>query len=395
MKIIGIDEENNIKNINKKKLIITSIIISILIIFVILFIIYISNKPFRDIIDKYVLMKNVVEDSTTSISLDESENYNIYAYDKYISILSKNTLKNYNSSGKLDGEVTVEISNPIISTNGKFLLIGEKDGNKIYLVSGNELIWKKELEGSISNITVNKNGYVSAILSGTMHKSVIQTFDNLGNELFKTYLSATTAIDADISLDNQYLAFAEINTSGTSIQSTVKIVSIQKAKTQPKESIIYTKSIEDGSFLTNIKYQENNKLACMYDNGIYIIKDNTNEKKLNLLEDNMKISFGGIELSNYIFRVIEKSSILNTQTSIEIFNTNSDKTSLYTLDGVPKEIYSYNDKIGINLGSEVHFIGTNGWLIKKYISSQEIRKIVMCKDFAGIVYRNKIEIINL
>ena len=56
---------------------------------------------------------------------------------------------------------------------------------------------------------------------------------------------------------------------------------------------------------------------------------------------------------------------------------------------------SYNDKISINLGSEVHFISTNGWLIKRYISSQEIKKIVMCNNFAGIVYRNKIEIVNI
>ena len=90
-------------------------------------------------------MKNVVEDSTAYIDIDENETNNIYAYDKYICILSKNTLKNYNSSGKLEGELTIEISTPIISTNGRFLLIAEKEKNKIYLVSGNELIWQKEI----------------------------------------------------------------------------------------------------------------------------------------------------------------------------------------------------------------------------------------------------------
>ena len=94
-------------------------------------------------------------------------------------------------------------------------------------------------------------------------------------------------------------------------------------------------------------------------------------------------------------RVIEKSSLLNSQTSVEIVNINSKKTSTYMLDGVAKEIYSYNDTIAINLGSEVHFISTNGWLKKKYTSSQEIKKIVLGSSCAGIIYRNKIEIIDI
>ena len=69
--------------------------------------------------------------------------------------------------------------------------------------------------------------------------------------------------------------------------------------------------------------------------------------------------------------------------------------TIVTVDSVIKEVYCYNNVIALNLGSEVHFIGTNGWLIKKYISNQEVRKIVMNTDFAAVVYRDKVEIINL
>jgi len=395
MKIIEMKNQNGIRKLNKKKVMIASIVALILLIFLILFIVYSACKPFRDVIDKYVLMKNVVEDSTNSINIDENETNYIYGYDKYISVLNKNTLKNYNSSGKLEGEITIDISNPIMATNGKFLLIAEKDKNKIYLVSGNEIIWQKELEGNIDKMSVNKNGYVAVILSGTTYKSVIQTFDNSGRELFKTYLSATTAMDVDISLDNQYLAFSEINTSGTTLQSIIKIISIQKAKTTPTESIVNTYVDQNGNFITNIKYQEGNRLVCMYDDGIYVIKNENNDKILNLIEDGNNISFGGIDLSNDVFRVIEKSSLLNTETRVEIMSTPSKKINTYSFDGVAREIYSYEDILAINIGSEVHFISTNGWLIKKYISSQEVKKVVMCSNFAGIVYRDKIEIVNM
>lgn len=395
MKIIGIEDKEPKRKINKKKIIIAFLVAVVVLTLIILFIIYSANRSFRDIVDKYVLMKNVVEDSTNSIVLDENESNNVYAYDKYISVLSKNTLKNYNSSGKLEGELTVEITTPITATSGKFLLIAEKGKSKIYLISGNEIIWQKDLEGNIDNMSVNKNGYVAVILSGTTYKSVIETYDASGEQLFETYLGKTTAMDAEISLDNQYLAFAEMNTNGTLVQSIVKIVSIKKTKTTPTESIIYTYAEPNGNLITNIKYEDGNKLICMYDDGVYAIKNDTNEKILNLIEEDKKISFADIELSGHMCRVIEKSSLLNSQTSVEIVNINSKKTSTYMLDGVAKEIYSYNDTIAINLGSEVHFISTNGWLKKKYTSSQEIKKIVLGSSCAGIIYRNKIEIIDI
>lgn len=396
MKIIGIDDNKEIeKKLNKKKLTVAIIIAIIIVLSIILFTIYSLNKNFRDVVDKYVLMKNIVEDSTAIITIDENETNNVYAYDKHITVLNKNTLSNYNSSGKLESELTVEISSPIIATNGKYLLIAEKNKSKIYLISGSEKIWEKDLEGNITQISVNKNGYVAVILSGTTYKSVIQTFDAAGNELFKTYLSSTIALDVDISMDNLYLAFAEVNTSGTAIQSTIKLVSIQKTKTNPTEAITYIYTANSGSMITDIKYQEGNRLVCMYDDSIHVIKNEEDEEILKFNEEDTKVSFADIKMSSHVYRIIEKSSLLNTQTSLEIVNSSSKKTSTYTLNGTTKEVCSYEGTVAINLGSEVHFIGTNGWLLKKYISNQEINKIVICSNFAGIVYRNKIEIVNL
>ena len=68
---------------------------------------------------------------------------------------------------------------------------------------------------------------------------------------------------------------------------------------------------------------------------------------------------------------------------------------MYEFKGSIKTLYSNEQKIAINTGSEIHFIGLNGWLIKKYFASQEINKIVLSDDLAGIVYNDKIELISL
>ena len=49
----------------------------------------------------------------------------------------------------------------------------------------------------------------------------------------------------------------------------------------------------------------------------------------------------------------------------------------------------------MNLGTEVEFINVDGWLVKRYVANQEITNIVVSDSIAGIIYRDKIEIINL
>ena len=51
--------------------------------------------------------------------------------------------------------------------------------------------------------------------------------------------------------------------------------------------------------------------------------------------------------------------------------------------------------IAINLGTRALFINDSGWLVKRYESSQEIQKIVLCSNLATIVSKNKIEIVSL
>lgn len=397
------DIESKTKKIKKKRIIITTILTIILIVLVIICMQYTSNSEFREIMDKYVLMKNVTQSNLETIEIDENANNYIYAYDKYIVVLNNGKLTHYNSSGKEETTTTLEIATPLVDTNNRYILIADKEGQKIYLISGENRIWEKELEGNISRVCVNKNGYVAVVLTGTSYKSVIQVFDTTGKDLFKIYLGTTIAMDVDISYDNKYVSFAEISTTGTLIQSRIKTISVEEAKERESKgtdsnAIIYTYTAPAESLISNIKYDEKNKLICMYANeSIHIIKDEKDEEITKLKESNKKVNFGGIQLNQNVYRVIEESTLLSTTNLVEIVNIDSKKANTYTINGngTIRDIYSYGNTIAINLGSEVHFVGTNGWLQKKYTLTQEIKNIVISEKFAGIIYRNKVEIVNL
>lgn len=388
-------KETKEKKVNKKKVIITIIAIIITLFLIIISAIYINNKNVRLWIDKNIFRKEVIQNNLPTIELNESDTQNIYAFNKYIGVLSKNQFAIYDNSGKKQDELNIEITKPIFNSNGRHLVIAEEKGQKVYLITDKGIAWEKSIEGNISQVEVNKNGYVTITIVDTINKTVVAVYDNTGNWLFNNILSTTRVVSTSLSNDNKYLALAEIDTSRTQIQSSIKVMSIEEGKNNPSNSIKKVYNSEKGDLITQIKYQEKDKLLCMYTDKIDVIKTDETTETISENKDK-KVSFTSISLSNSAVMLEEKSSGLFTADSIvSIINPDNKNISTYTTEAVTKEIYTYDNIIGLNLGAEVEFINTSGWLVKKYTAEQEITNIVLSNSMAGIVYRDKIELINL
>ena len=396
MKDIWIESEvgKKDKKINKKKLIITSIIILIVVLCIVVIGLYDTNKQCRGWIDKNIFRKEVLQDKVATIDLKENQNSNIYAFNKYIGILDKTKFTIYSSTGSEEKTLEIQVSNPIFSSANRFLAIAENKGRKFYVITDKEISWEAEVEGNIAQVHVNKNGYVAVVIVDTSYKSVIKMYNPQGKEMFNTYLSSTRAVDVSISNDNKYLAIAEVDTSGSIIQSDVKVISIDKASTDPTNSLENTYKSESNKLITNIKYQDKNKLVCMYTDSIHKIEDG---QDVTLVDNsNKKVIFQSINLSNNICSIEEKSSGLFTADSlVNIINVGSKEEKQYTADSIAKEMYTYGNIIALNLGTEIEFINADGWLVKRYVANQEITNIVVSDSIAGIIYRDKIEMINL
>ena len=387
-------EEPERKKVNAKKIII-SVTIAILVVAVIVLVaLYITNKTFRNWVDIQVFRKEISQEKVATIDLDEEQTANVYAFNKYIGILNKNKLSIYGSTGQEEVVLDVQITNPTFFSANRFLIIGEQKGQKLYLLEDKEIKWENKLEGNISQVYVNKNGYVAVIASETSYKSVVQIFDPDGNALFKKYLSSTMAIDVSISNDNKYLAIAEVDYSGTIIQSNVRVISIEKTKTDPENSEVNNYKSEQNKLIVSIKYQDKDNIICMYTDTINIIE---NGQETVLFENkDKKITAQSINLDNHFTTIQEESSgIFSANSVVNIVNVDTKNTKNYTIETAVKEIYTKGDMIALNLGTEVEFINTSGWLVKRYVASQEVTNVTVSNSIAGIIYRDKVEIISL
>ena len=170
-------KEPETKKINKKRIAIAILIVVIILSIIILGVVYIKNENFREWFDTQVLRKEVNQDRLVSISIKEEENPQVYAYNQYIGVLSKNEFKIYGSTAKEEKSLQVEISNPIFASSNRYLAIAENKGKKIYCITDKDIAWEKSVEGNISQVHISKNGYVALTLVDTSYKTVIAVYD--------------------------------------------------------------------------------------------------------------------------------------------------------------------------------------------------------------------------
>ena len=376
------------KKINKKKLIILIVLLTILVLIAIFSFLYFRVTPIRIFFDKYLFRKNVTEGSLPYVA---TESPNIYAFNNNVLEQYENTLTFYNKNGAKETSLDIKLVNPIVHKNGNYLIMAEKNGQKLYLISNKNIIWEKDIDGNISTVYVNKDGYVAISITGTTYKTIVSLFSPEGSELFKRFLSNTSVMDIAISSDNKYLALAEADSSGAVIKSSIEVIDINNALKQTSEAIIYT-STSSNSLIINIDYIKNNILSCIYDDHIEFINNNTSTKITDFKESNIVFA----DLNDRIIQIEKKSdSMFSSTFEVQIVNPETSERSFYNLDKEPKSIKTFGNIIAINFGNEALFINNNSWLIKHYTAYHEIQDISISNNLAIIVFKNKTEIISL
>ncbi len=373
---------------NKKKIIVLIIVVILIVASIVLSVLYRKNVAIRLFMDEYIFRKNITENSLPKIYAETS---NVFAYNDYIVALEKYKLIFYKKSAEQSNTLDIQISSPVVSTCGKYLCIAEKKGNKIYLINNQNIIWQKDIDGEINSLTVNKNGYVAVAISDETY-NLCKVYNDSGTELFTNYLSKSYIIDFCISDDNKFLAIAEANFSGISIQSNVKIISIDKALTNSNDTVQYNYSAPLDDLIVNIDYCNGNNLICLYDNHVDIIKDNSVSEITNF--NNSNILFA--DINNKLIQIKKlNAGLVSANYELLVLDIPYLTQTSYDLKKEPKSIEVFGNIIAINFGTEVLFINNSGWLIKNYTSSQEIQSIIISNNVAGIVFKDKVEIISL
>ena len=379
-----------IVNLRKYRL----LLIIFIVISIILFSLYLGVENFRKFVDEKVIKKEVEENSSKSTYLLTGNKSNVIPTLENIYTVQSGQLKSYDKYGIEKNSERVSISNPIFDSSDKYATISEKQSISFYLLEDGKVKWEKKVDTPIVGIKVNKNGYVAVMSENNIYKAVVTVFNNKGDKLFKTYVSDSYGMSASISNDNKYLVIGSVNYSKTIANSNIKIVSMEKAKTDPDGAIINEYNI--GKLLIDIKIKDGGEVIGQFSNSItrFGILDKT-EEEIYKLESN--VEFVDINNNNNIALIEKKvENENNSKFYLKIINAYGKQVSIYDLDDkLPKEILCRNDTIGINMNNGINIYTENGWLKKKYKSSTEIRDFNLSDSILTVIYRDKYEVIGI
>ena len=372
-----------------KKQVIRTILIILGILLVIILGLYVGDEKSRYWIEKNILGTSIEEEDLPKIEYEQDKNIKVIAYQDYVATILENQLKIYNKNGKLETEISINVTNPIFATNKKYLLIGDLEKNNLYMIYKNTLQWEKKLDDEITSLTITENGAVGVILTNKTYKSIISVYNITGTEVFKIYLSTTHANKMTISNDMKFMSFIEFNFSGTTTESKVKTVDVSNSAT---DAIIHTYLPENDEVIVNIKYYKD-KLIVLTDNAAYLYQ-NGNKNEIYRFNDRTK--FADINLDGKIC-VVEESqkSIMNNDFEIKIIDPETKKENINQLKSTIKNINCYGDIIIAETGNEAKIINKLGWLIKTFKTSRNIKQISMAQNVVAIIYKSKIEILSI
>ena len=130
----------------------------------------------------------------------------------------------------------------------------------------------------------------------------------------------------------------------------------------------------------------------MFDKYVQKVGLNFNDRLYDFSDNDV---FVDINLNNN-FAIIDKQSsgLFSYEYEILIKSTEGKSENLYILDAdLPKYLVSNDNIMALNFGNEIQIVNQNGWMLKKYTSTKQINNIVLGNNILGIIYKNRIEII--
>lgn len=284
---------------------------------------------------------------------------------------------------------------PVGVSNGNYLLVASNDGKNVICIKDEKLSWEREFDYSIKNININKAGYATIIGSNNMYKSIITVISDYGEELFNIYVSSNIVIKAEVSPDCKKLAIIEVNTSKPIVESVVRLLDINNTIKDPDRSV--EKEYTRNKLIVNMKYKSDGTLVTQYSDKIisYNLKEATE-----LVDINENVEFVDINSDkNIIF--VEKEEKKNNRDKkdkykIKVYNTKGKQKGVYIIgESLPKNIIVSDNVMVLNLGQELRILSTNGREKKKYISTKEIRDVILSDDIACILYKSKISLMQI
>lgn len=155
-----------------------------------------------------------IERETVTLPFVDAGSSGFSVYDNGVACAKSNYLCLYNSIGRLKWELNTNISNPLISTAGKYIAIASEGGTAVSLYKGDKLQFNIEIQNTIVSCEVSERGDVVLVTDRPAYKGAVLVINKYGEEIF-SWASGVNYITASTITKTRVLSVSLVDTSST------------------------------------------------------------------------------------------------------------------------------------------------------------------------------------
>lgn len=320
--------------------------------------------------------------NNTIVSLEDANKTEFTAYKDGIVFAGMNHLTYIDNTGNITWETDTAIVDPILKASGNYILIAEKNGNKLCLYGDRRLIYDTDDPDEIIAAELSSAGDVVAVTDKSSYKGGISVYNKSGARIFSWAAGSSMVISTDISAASRCVAVATLNTESTA-GTTIQLFDVNQTDSYAKINIDNT-VVFDMQFTGDL-------LTAFGDNRITGIAANGKLIYDNIFE-NEQLTHSAIDEKGNNILSFDDGNI----PMINVYSKNGKLKSSITLTGVTDFIDINGKNIIYNLGRDVYFGKINSNDIVKYTATMDIKKLLITSNNSFvIVYSNSIEIVTV
>lgn len=261
-------------------------------------------------------------------------------------------LYRYNSDGvscvtrenEMLWSITYNMQAPIVDICGETMVIGEQQGNQIYVVNQEGLVGNFETSLPVLKVRVSQQGVVAAVLQDE-NVTWVNLYKSNGDSIAsdKTTVSESGyPLDIDLSPDGQKLAVSYLGVKEGNITSDVVFYHFGSAGQSKKNNVVSSTSFTE-KVVPEVYFTSNSQAIAVTDEGFIVFKgsDEPAESTSLTFEEEIVSTFHDEERIGFLFDSSEEGYTYR----MEIYNYRGKRKTSREINTDFDEIKIQNDQI--------------------------------------------------
>lgn len=295
---------------------------------------------------------------------------------------SENHLSYISMSGETVWETDTAVVDPLLAAEGNYILLAEKDRNKLCLYADKKLLYDVDDPDNIMAVKVSAHGDAVLVTDKSSYRGGISVYNKAGEQIYSWASGRDTVISADISSASRRVAVALLNTE-TKAKSVMQLFDVNQTQSYSQigieDTVIYNVEFS-GSMLTAFG---DNRLVTFTEGGKVISDIVLGEGELT---HSAMDSQGNKLLSFYD----------GAAPSLHMYTRRGADKGGLAVDTAPDFIDIEGKQVIYNAGRDIYFGKFSSRSMLKYTATMDIKNLILLSDDTYVViYSNSFEIIRV